>query len=58
MSKVFFYLSSLLNILNFEKPLKKKPENWIGPFTTKRDAEDFKEKVKRNRDKKKERWSV
>jgi hypothetical protein len=57
MGKLFYYISSALNILKFNKKLPEKPNTWYGPFS-KKDAENMQQIIKNKIITKKERMRI
>lgn len=43
MKGFIYYISSIFNILKFERTLPQKPESWYGPFKTEKTAKEIRE---------------
>jgi len=39
--KLYYYLSSILNVIKLKKKLKQVPNSWVGPFRDEKDAREY-----------------
>ena len=39
--KLYYYLSSILNVIKLKKKLKQVPSGWVGPFRDEKDAREY-----------------